>query len=424
MKGLLFLFVLSPVILFGQIRQKAIIDSIKAAATTLEGVSSFISNNPGTEVKQIKVSDSGKYVTILVRVRVTAPDIIVPLPPQPFAGIKTGKIIVGKMRAVAVPALPPPISVADSIPALLPCAVFKLEIRDIPYAYAGAVTLPPLPEVFTIDYLPPIALSRISIQDVVPPMVTSASVPDLPEVLSYIIDLLSPHSVSAFSIADIVFDKIDTVTLPPLPEVKLETIDPLALVAPYEIAIVYTPINKMDTTAIPVFRELKMPVEGMHLSDEGYILLEKLEGFSPELYSLKDGGLTIGFGFFVPYNEARVWDKGITLEEAERMIREKVPTYEDQVKQYINVPLTQEEFDALTMLAYNLGGFSKATSIVKDINGYADYDKLRSDWMRFVHSKAPGVMKGLMNRRRDEMAVRNASDYQPERKILIYKNRR
>jgi len=424
MKGLLSLFVLSPVILFGQIRQKAIVDSIKAAATTLEGVSSFISNNPGTEVKQIKVSDSGKYVTILVRVRVTAPDIIPPLPPKSVADITTGKITADKMRAVAVPALPPPISVADSIPALQPCAVFQLEIRDIPYAHAGVVTLPPLPEVFTIDYLQPLALSQFSIQDFVPPKVTSVSVPYLPEVLSYIIDLLSPHAVAPFSIADIVVGKMDTVTLPPLPEVKLETIDPLALVAPYEIAIVYLPIDKMDTTAIPVFRELKMPVEGMHLSDAGYLLLEKLEGFSPELYSLKDGGLTIGFGFFVPYSEARMWDKGITLEKAERMIREKVPTYEDQVKQYINVPLTQEEFDALTMLAYNLGGFSKATSIVKDINGHADFDKLRSDWMRFVHSKAPGVMKGLMNRRRDEMAVRNASDYQTERKILIYKNRR
>lgn len=175
---------------------------------------------------------------------------------------------------------------------------------------------------------------------------------------------------------------------------------------------------------VPVFEEKKMPVEEMHLSDEGYSLLEKMEGFSPELYSLKDGGFTIGYGFFVPYGEAGKWSKGVTLEEAERIIREKVPAYEDQVKQYINVPLTQTEFDALTMLAYNLGGFSKATSIVNDINGGGDFGKLQRDWMRFVHSKAPNVMKGLMNRRKDELRVRNEMNYQPERKLLIYKNNR
>ncbi len=167
-----------------------------------------------------------------------------------------------------------------------------------------------------------------------------------------------------------------------------------------------------------------MPVEEMHLSDEGYSLLEKLEGFSPELYTLGDGGFTIGFGFFVPYSEGNKWAKGITWEDAERLIREKVPAYEDQVKKYINVPLTQVEFDALTMMAYNLGGFSKATSIINDINGDAGFEKLQRDWMRFVHSKAPGVMKGLVNRRKDEMKVRSEWDYQPEREIQVFKNRK
>jgi GH24 family phage-related lysozyme (muramidase) len=165
-------------------------------------------------------------------------------------------------------------------------------------------------------------------------------------------------------------------------------------------------------------------VVDMHLSEEGYTLLEKMEGFSPELYSLGDGGFTIGFGFFVTYSEADKWRKGVTIADAERMIRQKVPAYEDQVKRYINVPLTQEEFDALTMLAYNLGGFSKASSIVNDINSYAGFDQLQRDWMRFVHSKAPGVMKGLMNRRNDEIRVRNEANYQQERKILIYKNKK
>ncbi len=200
--------------------------------------------------------------------------------------------------------------------------------------------------------------------------------------------------------------------------------EPLPLIENTLFAIKMPSRVRPAAVSVPVFVEKKMEVSEMHLSDEGYALLEKMEGFSPELYSLKDGGFTIGFGFFVPYGEAGKWSKGVTLEDAERIIREKVPAYEDQVKQYINVPLTQTEFDALTMLAYNLGGFSKATSIVNDINSGGDFGKLQHDWMRFVHSKAPNVMKGLMNRRKDELRVRNEMNYQPERKLLIYKNRR
>ena len=152
-------------------------------------------------------------------------------------------------------------------------------------------------------------------------------------------------------------------------------------------------------------------------------MLEKLEGFSPELYTMNDGGFTIGFGFFVAYGEGAKWRNGVSWDEAQRMIHQKVPTYEDQVKQYINVTLTQREFDALTMLAYNLGGFSKATSIVNDVNNQ-DFDLLQTDWKKFVHSKAPGVTKGLMNRRKDELEVRNVSNYQPERKIQILTNKK
>ena len=195
-------------------------------------------------------------------------------------------------------------------------------------------------------------------------------------------------------------------------------------VSPIALLKTRIPAGKMDTVVVPDLEEKKYPVAGMHFSDEGYSLLEKLEGFSPELYSLKDGGYTIGFGFFVPYSEGTKWEKGVTWEEAEKIIRQKMPQYEDQVKKFINVPLTQNQFDALIMLAYNLGGFSKATSIVNDINSQADFDQLRNDWNRFVHSKAPGVTKGLINRRRDEIGVRNDADYQPKRKVNIFKTRK
>jgi GH24 family phage-related lysozyme (muramidase) len=76
------------------------------------------------------------------------------------------------------------------------------------------------------------------------------------------------------------------------------------------------------------------------------------------------------------------------------------------------------------MLAYNLGGFSKATSIINDVNNQVEFDKLKASWKRFVHSKATNVSKGLMNRRRDELEVRELSYYQPNRKIQIFNSKK
>jgi type VI secretion system secreted protein VgrG len=251
----------------------------------------------------------------------------------------------------------------------------------------------------------------------------AANIPPLPFVQPDTIAALRPLAVVTINTEDISVSKADiAANIPPLPFVQPDSIPLLTPLAEVALNTENVPLYKEEVVVpIPKIEEKRMPVAEMHLSPDGYSLLQKLEGFSPELYSLNDGGFTIGFGFFVSYSEGAKWKKGITWEEAEQMIRQKMPAYEDQVKEYINIPLTQNEFDALTMLAYNLGGFSKATSIINDINNQVGFDKIQSDWKRFVHSKAPGVTKGLMNRRRDELEVRSISEYQPDRKIQILK---
>jgi GH24 family phage-related lysozyme (muramidase) len=386
MKGLLLVLVLSPVILFGQVRQKALIDSIKAVSPNLQKVSAVVNKYPGARVEDIAVSDSDEYITVVVRVHVKEAPVIPMLPSRPPMPIKIEGIAANSMTTVTIPSIPIHILVADSIKPLSRQAVFKINAEANPFVKMDPVAVPPLPDV-------------------------KAQIQALPH-----------HAISLFKPEDILIVKGKIITVPALPEIISDITLPLVAAVTFIVEDIH--VTKIDTVAVPSFEEKRMSVPEMHLSDEGYALLEKMEGFSPELYTLKDGGFTIGFGFFVPYNEVSKWRKGVTMEEAERIIRQKVPAYEDQVKKYINVPLTQEEFDALTMLAYNLGSFSRATSIVNDVNSNADFEKLQRDWMRFVHSKAPGVMKGLMNRRKDEMLVRSESNYQPERKLLIFKNRK
>ena len=416
MKRLLLLLILSPVILFGQTRRTAIVDSIKAAATNLRDVSTLISKYPDAKVEHTHISDSDDYVTIVVRIHVADAGVIPTIPMLPVMKLKTADIVFAGLSPVTVPPLPPPVIEAYEITALTPLAVAQLRTENITFPKMHSVTVPPLPDIRPelIADLPVAGITQFKTEDIAVLKVNTVPLPPLPGVRPELIADLPWIGIAPFKMDHIGATRMDTVHIPKFDWVTLEA---FPLPAAVTLAIEKVTFGKMDTVEVPGFEEKKMPVAEMHLSDEGYSLLEKMEGFSPKLYSLKDGGFTIGFGFFVPYAEGRNWDKGVTLEAAELIMKQKVPAYEDQVKQYVNVQLTQEEFDALTLMAYNLGGFSKATSIVNDINSNADFEQLQKDWMRFVHSKAPGVMKGLMNRRKDELQVRNESDYQRERKI-------
>lgn len=389
----------------------------------MQSISDKISDNKGAAIEQVGIADSGGYLLLTVRVRIVEGVDIPSVAYRPLFPFAAAPVVGPRLSKVSVPPPPPLIVEMDTIPPLPTSTVSLLKILTVPFVAKIRLPLPPAPNLVLqqdpLDLYPTIVFTTA-----LPPPGQLGAVP-LPPMPDLVLEQvpLRPIPVGEFTISMESQKVMRSVPLPPMPEVVYFP-DPVSLLPHLNFATVHLPQVFMDTVVVPVFEEKRTPVEEMHLSDEGYTLLEKLEGFSPELYALGDGGFTIGFGFFVPYSESRKWSKGVTWEDAERLIREKVPAYEDQVKKYINVELTQAEFDALTMMAYNLGGFSKATSIVNDINGDEGFDKLQRDWMRFVHSKAPGVTKGLMNRRRDEMKVRGEWDYQPERKIQIYKNRR
>jgi hypothetical protein len=309
MKRLFLLFILLPVISLGQTRQDAIVDSIKAAATSLHNIAAYINNHPDSKVEHINASDSGAYVTVTVRIHVPESVIIPTLLPQGVAAIRISPSIPDRPATVTVPTLPPPIIEADTILPLPVPVVAELMTGDTHILNLSAMEVPSLPD----------------------------AAPEPEE--------LPLPTLTECKIAAIVAWKTGTVTAPQQPDIKSDIIEPLLPSTAVSFSIEHPRISdKVYMTIVPVFEENRMPVDEMHLSDEGYSLLEKLEGFSSELYSLKDGGFTIGFGFFVPFEEGKKWSKGVTWERAEVIIRQKVPAYEDQVKQYINVPTTWEDF--------------------------------------------------------------------------------
>lgn len=164
----------------------------------------------------------------------------------------------------------------------------------------------------------------------------------------------------------------------------------------------------------------KYETKDMKMSDNGINMLKKLEGSVTKnnkhiIYDDKTGkpvntnkplprGATIGYGHLIKQGE--YFKNGISEAKATELLRADIATAERAVKDNITVPLTQNQFDALTSLAYNIGAKNFANStVVKYVNNPDlkdnTYPTPESAWKTW--NKSGGhVITGLSNRRNQE----------------------
>lgn len=92
----------------------------------------------------------------------------------------------------------------------------------------------------------------------------------------------------------------------------------------------------------------------LRTSEAGIALIKEFEDFSPELV-LDVGSWAIGYGTHCDPDD---YPDGITEEEADKLMRRTLAPIEEYLTRYIkrnNITLTQEQFDAIASLTYNLG---------------------------------------------------------------------
>lgn len=131
-------------------------------------------------------------------------------------------------------------------------------------------------------------------------------------------------------------------------------------------------------------------------------IIKEFEGLRLSAYDDGVGVFTVGYGTirYPNGNKVKRGDK-ITLEQAEQYLRHDLSNFEDVVNSLVKVPLTQNQFDALTSLVYNIGSsaFSKST-LLKKLNA-KDYKGAADQFL--VWNKAGGkTLQGLTNRRTKE----------------------
>jgi len=147
------------------------------------------------------------------------------------------------------------------------------------------------------------------------------------------------------------------------------------------------------------------------ISDDGVKLVQKFEGLhrvQPDgmvnAYRCPAGKWTCGWGATKGVRSGTKWTK----EYCEMRLIEDLAEHSKAVKKYVQVPLSQGQFDALTSFVFNLGeGNFRSSTLLKKLNKGL-YDDVPEQIMRWNKARVDGKLtplKGLTRRRAAEAAI-------------------
>jgi len=146
-----------------------------------------------------------------------------------------------------------------------------------------------------------------------------------------------------------------------------------------------------------MLKKMGLGANEMKISQEGIKLIKNFEGCGLEAYQDSVGVWTIGYGTIKGVKEG----DQINQDEAEHLLQEEMPEYEGYINKMINVPLDQNQFDALCSWVFNLGPANLQSSTLLKVLNEGKYDEVPDQILRW--NKAGGeVLAGLVKRRQAE----------------------
>jgi lysozyme len=132
---------------------------------------------------------------------------------------------------------------------------------------------------------------------------------------------------------------------------------------------------------------MKYSLNGLHLT-------EQFEGCKLIAYQDQVGIWTLGYGHIHGIRQGMT----CTQEQAERWLLEDVVEAESAVNRYVSVPLTQNQYDALVDMVFNVGvGNFRSSTLLRLLNIGA-YDRAANEFERW--NKAGGIVRDGLTRRR------------------------
>jgi len=144
----------------------------------------------------------------------------------------------------------------------------------------------------------------------------------------------------------------------------------------------------------------------LSMSDHGLNMLKGFEGLRLDAYRDSGGVLTIGYGHTGSDVHA---GEHISEARATQLLRSDVGWAENAVRQDVKVPISQNQFDALVSLTYNIGatGF-KNSDVLHQLNA-GNYSGAQHAFGEYVHDSQGHRLQGLVNRRSEEAQLFGSS---------------
>lgn len=138
----------------------------------------------------------------------------------------------------------------------------------------------------------------------------------------------------------------------------------------------------------------------MEISGRGRQFIREREGLRLKAY--RDGGdvWTIGYGHT---KEVRAGDN-ISFDKAEVFFEEDIDKAISVIEKYVEVELSQNQFDALTSFIFNVGGTAFAHSTMLKKLNTGDFSGAAEQFDRWVYDNKKKI-EGLVARRKLEKAL-------------------
>ena len=140
----------------------------------------------------------------------------------------------------------------------------------------------------------------------------------------------------------------------------------------------------------------------MKVSNKGLELIKEFEGFSSVAYLCSAKKATIGYGntFWEDGTPVKIGDQ-ISKERAETLLKHVVDNFSVAVEVDIKIEVTQNQFDAMVSLAYNIGlGAFKNSTLLRQLNR-GNFVGASQEFLRWDKSNGKPLL-GLTRRRERE----------------------
>ena len=141
----------------------------------------------------------------------------------------------------------------------------------------------------------------------------------------------------------------------------------------------------------------------MKTSQNGINLIKAFEGCKLTAYRCPAGVATIGYGatYYLNGNKVKMGDK-ITQEQADALLVNLLPRYEQTVLNNIKVALNQNQFDALVSFCWNCGS---SKTLFKMVNEKFSEMNIVNWWCTHYVLGGGKVLPGLVRRRKAEATL-------------------